>query len=82
MDGMAIQGIVIGVEYTGAEQIASLQIDDTEETIVVCLPANGPVAKLGALIRVTVPLSEIHLFDALGQRREFEPIDLRMSQAA
>ena len=81
-DGMVIQGIVKGVEYTGAEQIASLQIEGSEESVVVCLPANGPEVKLGGLIRVTVPLTDIHLFDALGQRRDFEPVELCMSQAA
>ncbi|MDO8447833.1 MAG: ABC transporter ATP-binding protein [Rhodoferax sp.] len=81
-DGMQVQGVVVSVEYTGAEQIASLQVDGTEETSVFCLPANSHGIRVGQTLRVSVPLGEIHLFDADGQRRAFEPFSVLMGEAA
>ncbi len=82
VDGMQVQGIVLSVEYTGAEQIASLQVADTGETSVFCLSANSRAIRVGQSLRVSVPLDEIHLFDADGPRRAFEPFPVSISEAA
>lgn len=82
VDGMEVQGTVVSVEYTGAEQIASLQLNGTEETSVFCLPANSRAVRLGQALRVSVPFDEIHLFDADGQRQAFHPLPALMSAAA
>lgn len=82
VNGMEVQGTVLSVEYTGAEQVASLQVDGTEETSVFCLPANSRSIRPGQALRVSVPLDEIHLFDADGQRRAFQSVPAAMSEAA
>jgi hypothetical protein len=70
------------VEYTGAEQIASLQVDGSEETSVFCFPANSQAIQVGQALVVSVPFGDIHLFDADGQRRTFEPLQHLMREAA
>jgi multiple sugar transport system ATP-binding protein len=82
VDGIEVQGMVVSVEYTGAEQIASLQVDGTEETSVFCFPANSQAIRVSQALRVSVPFGDIHLFDADGQRMGFEPGPYLMSDAA
>jgi multiple sugar transport system ATP-binding protein len=82
VDGMMVQGIVVSVEYTGAELIASLQVDGSQETSVFCLSANNRAIRLGQPLRVSVPLDEIQLFDADGKRRAFKSLPVLIGEAA
>jgi multiple sugar transport system ATP-binding protein len=82
LDGIEVQGTVVSVEYTGAEQIASLQVEGSEETSVFCFPANSQAIQVGQALVVSVPFGDIHLFDADGQRRTFEPLQHLMREAA
>jgi len=83
-----IPGTVTSVEYTGAELIASLRVTppgshaavresqhNTSHTdLVLCLRADGAPIRVGQSLRVDVPLSAVHLFDAAGQRLGFQPM--------
>jgi len=82
VDGLEVEGTLVNVEYTGAELIASLQVDGIEDACVFCFPANSPAIRVGQTLRVSVPFGEIHLFDADGQRRPFEALPPVMSKAA
>lgn len=81
-EGMEVLGAVASVEYTGAEVMASLAVAGAEEPVVFCLPANGPAIRAGQSLRVFVPLADIHVFDAGGQRSAFVPLPVLMSAAA
>lgn len=81
-DGLEVQGTVVSVEFTGAEQIASLQVSGTEESIVFCFPSNTEAIRVGQALRVSVPFDEIHIFDGDGQRRAFEHLPRLMNAAA
>lgn len=82
MEGLNIEGTVISVEYTGAELIASLKVDGAVEEIVISLPAHGTSVHAGQHLRIVVPMSEVHLFGADGQRRKFGPHPVLASEAA
>jgi multiple sugar transport system ATP-binding protein len=79
--GMQVQGCIESVEYTGAELIAAIRVDGAE-TVVLCLPAGGPVRRAGQALQVSVADTDIHLFDAGGQRLAFEPRSLPVGAAA
>lgn len=82
ISGMEVKGTVVSMEYTGAELIASLRVDGAEEPVVFCLPASGREIRAGQALRVLVPLDEIHLFGADGQRRAFESHPVLVGETA
>lgn len=82
INGINIQGTLVNVEYTGAELIASLQVEGMAEAFVFSFPASTSSIRVGQAIRICVPYSDIHLFDVDGQRQEFESLPYLVTQAA
>jgi len=70
-EGLEIEGQISGLEYTGAELIVTVRLAQAQESCVLCLPSSQPGLRVGAPMRVWVPLEAIHVFAADGQRLAF-----------
>ena len=70
-EGLEIEGQISGLEYTGAELIATVKLAHAQESCVLCLPSSQPGLRVGAALRVWVPLPALHVFAADGQRLAF-----------
>jgi len=82
VDGLEIHGRVSAVEYTGAELIATVKLTTSEQSCVFCLHNSHPNLRIGELLRVWVPLDQIHVFGADGQRLAFRPHPVLLDAAA
>lgn len=82
VDGLELQGGVSAIEYTGSELIATVQLDASEQSSVFCLSSSQTRLRVGEALRVRVPLDQIHVFAADGQRLAFEPHAVLLGAAA
>lgn len=84
--GLALQGRISGVEYTGAELIVTVQLTQTQaqaqEQVVFCLPAQQAGLRVGEPLQAWVPVAQLHVFGADGQRLAFEPLSTQLDAAA
>lgn len=72
------------MEYTGAELIVTVQLAHTQaqEQVVFCLPAQQAGLRVGEPLQAWVPLAQLHVFGADGQRLAFEPLSTQLDAAA
>jgi len=82
VDGLAIHGPVSAVEYTGAELIATVKLATSGQSCVFCLHSSHPNLRIGEPLRAWVPLDQIHIFGADGQRLAFCPHPVLLNAAA
>ncbi|HCY15184.1 MAG: ABC transporter [Curvibacter sp. GWA2_64_110] len=81
-NGLEIHGRITGVEYTGAELIATVQLAMSEQSCVFCLHSSHPDLHIGETLRTWVSLDQIHVFAADGQRLAFHPQPVLLDAAA
>ena len=81
-NGLEIHGRITGVEYTGAELIATVQLAMSEQSCVFCLHSSHPDLHIGETLRTWVSLDQIHVFAADGQRLAFQPQPVLLDAAA
>ena len=82
VEGLEIHGRVSAVEYTGAELIATVKLATSEHSCVFCLHSSHPNLRVGEPLRVWVPLDQIHVFGADGQRLALRPHPVLLNVAA
>ena len=78
--GLVLHGRVTALEYTGAEWVATMQLNQTAHNLVFCLPANHRPLTVGEALHITVPWAHLHVFSLQGQRLPLEataPMALR-----
>jgi multiple sugar transport system ATP-binding protein len=81
-DSLEIYGRVSAVEYTGAELSATVKLDTSEQSCVICLHNSHPDLHVGEPLRIGVPLDQMHVFGADGQRLHFRPQRVLLDVAA
>lgn len=81
-EGLALHGRISGVEYTGADMIVTVKLAQTQEQVTICLPAQQAGLRVGEPLEISVPLAQLHVFGADGQRLAFQPRTAQLDAAA